>query len=62
MLFQCPLTCHVARFVFVSECITAMVDHLSSSILSLLGNAIGDKGAIALAAAMKTATNLHKLE
>ena len=40
-----------------------MADHLSSSsIHSLNDNAIGDKGAMAVAAAMKTATNLEELK
>ena len=39
-----------------------MADHLSSSIHSLGANSIGNEGAMALAAAMKTATNLRVLE
>ena len=38
-----------------------MADHLSSSIHSLWDNSIGPKGAMAVAAAMKTA-NLRELE
>ena len=34
----------------------------SSSIYSLSENAIGDKGAVAVAEAMKTATNLQELK
>ena len=49
----CPLTCHVASYVFVSECVTVMVDHLSSSIHSLIDNAIGKEGAAAIRAAAK---------
>ena len=48
-------------YVFVSECVTVMVDHLSSSIHSLTANSIGNEGAMAVAAAMKTATNLREL-
>ena len=58
----CPLTCHVASYVFVSECVTVMADHLSSSIHSLWNNSIGNEGAMAVAAAMKTATNLRQLK
>ena len=57
----CPLTCHVASYVFVSECVTVMADHLSSSIHSLSFNSIGPEGAMAVAAAMKTAINLRVL-
>ena len=57
----CPLTYHVASYVFVSECVTVMADHLSSSIHSLHDNSIGPEGAKAVAAAMKTATNLREL-
>ena len=39
-----------------------MADHLSSYIHSLTNNAIDDEGAMAVAAAMKTATNLRELE
>ena len=38
-----------------------MADHLSSSIYSLANNSIGPEGAMAVAAAMKTATNLREL-
>ena len=48
-IMLCP---HVASYVFVSECVTVMVDHLPSSIHSLAGNSIGDEGAVAVAAAM----------
>ena len=47
-------------YVFVSECVTVMADHLSSSIHSLRSNSIGHEGAMAVAAAM-TATNLRVL-
>ena len=49
----CPLTCHVASYVFVSECVTVMADHLSSSIHSLADNAIGEEGKAAIEAAAK---------
>ena len=38
-----------------------MAEHLSSSIHSLMDNSIGPEGAMAVAAAMKTAINLRKL-
>ena len=54
MLCQCPLR-HVATvtvgpsYVFVSECVTVMVDHFSSSIHSLVRNdAISEVGREAL--------------
>ena len=49
----CLLTCHVASYVFVSECVTVMADHLSSSIHSISGNAIGEEGEAAIRAAAK---------
>ena len=39
-----------------------MADHLSSSIHSLYNNSIGNEGAMAVAAAMKTAINLRELK
>ena len=50
-------------YVFVSECVTdtVMADHLSSSIHSLSRNSIRREGAMAVAAAMKTAINLRVL-
>ena len=39
-----------------------MADHLSSSIHSLQSNSIGNEGAMAVAAAMKTAINLRELK
>ena len=47
----CPLnTCHVASYVLV---IAVMADHLSSSIHSIGGNAIGEEGKAAITAAAK---------
>ena len=43
-------------------CVTVMAEHLSaSSIRSLYNNIIGVEGAMAVAEAMKTTTNLQKL-
>ena len=54
--------------VFVSEYVTVTVDHLSLifvflciSIHSLMGNSIGDEGAVAISEAMKTMTKLQGL-
>ena len=57
----CFLILIIHNYVFVSECVTVMADHLSSSIHSLSGNSIGPEGAMAVAAAMKTAINLRGL-
>ena len=48
-------------YVFVSECVTVMVDHFSSSIHSLDDNSIGDEGAVAISEAMRTMANLQVL-
>lgn len=55
-------TYHVASYVIVGECVTVMVDHLSSSHHSLSKNRIGNKGAIAVAEAVKTANNVQMLK
>ena len=51
--------------LLVSVSLTVMADHIimtSSSIHSLSSNAIGTKGAMAVSAAMKRATNLKELK
>ena len=44
---------YVVSYVFVSECVTVMADHLSSSIHSLTDNTIGEEGEAAIRAAAK---------
>ena len=54
MLCQCPLTCHVA-----TQYVLAIPLYFHSQ--PRYNNSIGDEGAVAISAAIKTMTNLQTL-